>query len=346
MSTFTGYLKHLRKEELKAIADALGLPSDTNRNDLEDSIRKKLQDDPKLYADPRFRNISGVHVQKRPPSEKSDGPTVKSTVTTPTAAINAVSSKARRSSMSNGPLVKQAKETLQNAAEQAEQVPRRLKTVSNQLVSSANLQLAITKRLDNSQIIKAVTLWTQRAELQLGEGARKAQTTLSDGWVVILLTVAFELLFVLVASIPVNKEIIIGPFEWWSKSWIPDSLLTVTLPNVLVLRQCSVSKPILLWLATTVVVPFIASHFIVFPKPRSQEGRRFKHHHNYFLGLTPPSALTFSIVRLALDVYLTRLTEKPLISFSTDILHRFGNLQVLASSVALAFTAYELLADH
>lgn len=37
-----------------------------------------------------------------------------------------------------------------------------------------------------------------------------------------------------------------------------------TIPDLVVLRQYGVLRPILLWLATSVILPFIGAHLIVF----------------------------------------------------------------------------------
>lgn len=55
---------------------------------------------------------------------------------------------------------------------------------------------------------------------------------------------------------------------------------------------------------------------MVQPKPQPSSRKSSEEH--YFLGLHPPSALSFSIVRLAMAIYANRLAPEPFFSLSQE----------------------------
>ena len=111
-------------------------------------------------------------------------------------------------------------EVASNAADQ-------LGAVTKQVAMTAEQQLVAVKNIDKRHLLRTVAVWAQKAEQQAGETARYAQSTASDGWTVVALSVGFELAMLFMASIPFAKEITIGPFEWWSHPWTPDTPWTI-----------------------------------------------------------------------------------------------------------------------
>jgi len=366
MVAFSGYLAHMRKDDLKTLAEDLGLPHNGSRADLENIVRQKLQSDDQLYQSKRYSGVTGVNVVKRTNGTSSEAPhsnrsSSSSFTASPAKALRTASpAKAQQqvqrlvtsaSAADIGDAAQSITDTVKSTIQDGvENLPATFHHAGQELVHVAENQLELVKHLDRNQLLHAISRWSQGAERQLGRGARKAQSTLSDGWTVVIVTLLAELLFVFAASVPNTKQVKVGPLEWMLRPLTPDSAYTLTLPDLIVLRQYGVLRPILLWLATSVVLPLIGAHLVVFPKPHdSQQQRRssrLQTTSNYLMGLNPPSALSFSILRLAFDFYLNKMTATPAISFTYDIVQRFGSLQILAASVALAFTTYELLASH
>lgn len=116
--------------------------------------------------------------------------------------------------------VKQLQDRLQEAVSK---VVNDAYEASSQLANVTDRQLAIARRVEARHVSKTVAIWAHRAERQLGQTARKAQSvcmfvqtpiiaydyplqTLSNGWSLVILTLVLELLFVVAASIPLAKQ--------------------------------------------------------------------------------------------------------------------------------------------
>lgn len=176
-----------------------------------------------------------------------------------------------------------AQEVVDDLPEVASNAADQLGAITKQVAVTAEQQLVAVKNIDRRHLLRTVAVWAQKAEEQAGETARYAQSTLSDGWNVVGLSVAIELGLLLLASVPFAKELTIGPFEWWSRPWTPDTPWTIvravsqffqtdsflmhacqTLPDLLVLWQRSTVWSLFSWLATSFVVPLIGAHLIIF----------------------------------------------------------------------------------
>jgi hypothetical protein len=99
-------------------------------------------------------------------------------------------------------------------------------------------------------------------------------------------------------------------------------------------------KPFFVWLFTTVLVPFVISKFVVLPPPHEGRTRRASH------TIEPASPITFSIVRLAFDIYFTKIAPQSSLRWSWDIVNRFGDLQLVAAGAAFAFALAELVSSR
>jgi hypothetical protein len=88
----------------------------------------------------------------------------------------------------------------------------------------------------------------------------------------------------------------------------------------------------------TVIIPFVIAKLVVIPPPHEGRTRRASH------TIEPASPITFSIVRLAVDIYLNKVAPQPSLRWSWDIFSRFGDVQLVAAGAAFAFAFAELVA--
>ena len=123
------------------------------------------------------------------------------------------------------------------------------------------------------------------------ETAVVAQQRLSNACVVIGLTLAVELLFVLFTGASLVHKHQIGPFAWFTLK--REFLWELTLPDLLALRQTTFLQPFSLWIISSILVPAAFAYLVVFGRSHNHRRRVLK--------LEDPSPVTFSIVRLALS---------------------------------------------
>lgn len=127
-----------------------------------------------------------------------------------------------------------------------------------------------------------------------------------------------------------------GPSKWTLFPLPGTNAYTISLPNHTIWYSRAFLHPFLLWIVSTVVLPFLFASVVVFPRPELSN-RRSKSRH---VRPEPASALTFSIARVAISFFLLRIAPFGLLS-DWNSLRQFGDFQLLCSSVGLAFSAYE-----
>lgn len=111
--------------------------------------------------------------------------------------------------------------------EVASQAADQLSVVSKQVAATAEQQLVAIKEIDRDHLLRTLSTWANTAEQQVGDTVRLAQVKLSDGWTVLGVSIALEFALLFLATVPFAKQITIGPFEWWSRPWTPDTPWTV-----------------------------------------------------------------------------------------------------------------------
>lgn len=120
-----------------------------------------------------------------------------------------------------------AQEVAEDVPELASKASKQVAVASKQLATQAERQLVAVRSIDQKQLLRALSAWANKAEQRVGETARFAQSRLSDGWTVVGVSLLLEFAVLALAIIPFAKELTIGPFEWWSRPWTPDTPWTI-----------------------------------------------------------------------------------------------------------------------